>query len=78
VIVICFSIADPESFQHIPDFWIHECAHYSPKTPILLVGCKEDLRHGGEQGKERKERKENGEEDPKFVSREKVTSQRFP
>ncbi|KAJ3092269.1 GTP-binding protein Rho1 [Phlyctochytrium bullatum] len=45
VILICFSIANPDSLDNIEAKWIPEVQHYCNKLPILLVGCKSDLRN---------------------------------
>jgi GTPase SAR1 family protein len=46
IIVICFSVDDPGSFAAVSDAWYPEVLHFcsKPKVPILLVGCKSDLR----------------------------------
>jgi GTPase SAR1 family protein len=42
--LLCFSIDNPDSFENIPLVWIPELKKYLPKTPIILVGNKKDLR----------------------------------
>ncbi|XP_053197379.1 ras-related protein ced-10-like [Scomber japonicus] len=44
VIIICFSIASPSSFENVKLKWLPEVKHYCPNVPILLVGTKSDLR----------------------------------
>ena len=44
VFIICFSIISRTSYENILDKWIPEVSHYSPNTPIILLGCKSDLR----------------------------------
>ncbi len=44
VILICFSIDLPSSLQSVTNKWIEEILHYCEGVPILLVGCKADLR----------------------------------
>jgi Ras homolog gene family, member A len=63
VILICFAIDFPDSFDNVKERvrtygvlgsmgfstnivvqWIPEVAHFCPRLPILLVGCKQDLR----------------------------------
>jgi len=43
VVLLCYSIANPDSFANIPN-WIFEIKQFSSKIPIILVGCKMDLR----------------------------------
>ena len=61
VILICFSIDSPDSLDNvqekvsvklsslqtilIPHQWISEVMHFCPNLPIILVGCKRDLRY---------------------------------
>eukprot|EP00090_Calanus_glacialis_P037037 TRINITY_DN63438_c0_g1_i1.p1 TRINITY_DN63438_c0_g1~~TRINITY_DN63438_c0_g1_i1.p1 ORF type:complete len:208 (-),score=52.27 TRINITY_DN63438_c0_g1_i1:63-656(-) len=44
VILICFSVNSPDSFENIPERWVPEVKHFCPNVPIILVGCKKDLR----------------------------------
>jgi Ras-related C3 botulinum toxin substrate 1 len=44
VFMICFSVISPPSFENVTSKWYPEIAHYCPKTPLLLVGTKIDLR----------------------------------
>jgi small GTP-binding protein len=46
IIVICFAVDDPTSFDAVSEAWHPEILHFcsKPKVPILLVGCKSDLR----------------------------------
>jgi small GTP-binding protein len=46
IIAICFAVNDSESFDAVSDQWYPEVLHYcsKPKVPILLIGCKTDLR----------------------------------
>ncbi|KAK5054448.1 hypothetical protein LTR84_001338 [Exophiala bonariae] len=41
VILICFAIDSPDSL----DNWISEVLHFCQGLPIILVGCKNDLRY---------------------------------
>ena len=45
VILICFSIDNPDSFENIPEKWAPEVKHFCPNVPIILVGNKKDLRN---------------------------------
>ena len=46
--VLMFSVVNKPSFTNVKDRWLVEVRHHCPKTPILLVGTKSDLR--GKQG----------------------------
>ncbi|KAJ6642441.1 Ras-like GTP-binding protein RHO [Pseudolycoriella hygida] len=44
-IILCFSIDSRESSQNILELWLPEIRHFcTNKVPIVLVGCKIDLR----------------------------------
>ena len=45
VIVMCFSIDNPDSLANIPEKWTPEVRHFCPNVPIILVGNKKDLRN---------------------------------
>ncbi|KAI9357642.1 P-loop containing nucleoside triphosphate hydrolase protein [Zopfochytrium polystomum] len=45
VILICFSVDSPDSLENVEEKWIGEVRHYCPRRPVILVGCKKDLRH---------------------------------
>ncbi|EFC40756.1 rho family GTPase [Naegleria gruberi] len=40
----CFSTVSTNSFENIQHKWIPEIRHYNPDIPIILIGCKVDLR----------------------------------
>ena len=44
VILIAFSIDVPESLENITVKWMPEVKRYCPGLPLVLVGCKIDLR----------------------------------
>ncbi|CAG0881233.1 unnamed protein product [Cyprideis torosa] len=48
VILLCFSIDNPDSLENIQDKWIPEVKHFCPTVPVLLVGLKKDLRNDPE------------------------------
>ncbi|CAG5132620.1 unnamed protein product [Candidula unifasciata] len=48
ILLICFSISDPDSFNNVTDKWYPEAKHYCPGVPIILVGNKKDLRNDPE------------------------------
>ncbi|ODV58290.1 Rho family GTPase RHO1 [Ascoidea rubescens DSM 1968] len=45
VILICFAIDLPDSLDNVQEKWISEVLHFCPGVPIILVGCKVDLRN---------------------------------
>ncbi|KAI9099759.1 GTP-binding protein rhoA [Phlyctochytrium arcticum] len=47
VILICFAIDSPDSLDNVETKWITEVLHFCAGLPVLLVGCKMDLRHDG-------------------------------
>jgi len=44
VILICFAVDSPDSLDNVQEKWISEVVHFCQGLPILLVGCKKDLR----------------------------------
>jgi len=44
VLLVCFSIANPNSLDNVVDKWLPEVSHFCPKVPVILVGTKKDLR----------------------------------
>ncbi|CCH63021.1 hypothetical protein TBLA_0J00210 [Henningerozyma blattae CBS 6284] len=45
VVLICFSIDIPDSLENVQEKWIAEVLHFCQGVPIILVGCKVDLRN---------------------------------
>lgn len=45
VILICYAIDNPDSFENIAEKWVPEVTHFSPNVPVILVGNKKDLRN---------------------------------
>lgn len=45
VFIICFSLVSPVSLENVKKKWHPEVTHFNPKTPIILVGTKLDLRN---------------------------------
>ncbi|KAG9085798.1 GTP-binding protein Rho1 [Ceratobasidium sp. UAMH 11750] len=52
VILICFSIDNPDSLDNVQEKWISEVMYFCPGLPYILVGCKKDLRYDPETIKE--------------------------
>ncbi|VDK25837.1 unnamed protein product, partial [Taenia asiatica] len=44
VFLICFSVVSPASFKDVRAKWVPEVRHHCPKTPVILIGTKLDLR----------------------------------
>ena len=44
VVLVCFSVVLPDSFDNVKEIWVPEVTHFCQKTPFLLVGTHIDLR----------------------------------
>ena len=44
VFLVCFSLVCPVSLENVAKRWVPGVKHYCPKTPMILVGTKLDLR----------------------------------
>nr|XP_005577162.2 rho-related GTP-binding protein RhoD isoform X1 [Macaca fascicularis] len=44
VLLLCFDVTSPNSFDNIFNRWYPEVNHFCKKVPIIVVGCKTDLR----------------------------------
>ena len=44
VVLLCFSLSSRVSFRNCKAMWFPEIRQFCPQTPVLLVGCKNDLR----------------------------------
>ncbi|EDO18376.1 hypothetical protein Kpol_1013p48 [Vanderwaltozyma polyspora DSM 70294] len=44
VVLICFAIDLPDSLENVKEKWVSEVYHFCRGVPIILVGCKMDLR----------------------------------
>jgi len=45
VLLVCFSISNPDSLRNVVDTWVPEVSHFCPRVPVILVGTKKDLRN---------------------------------
>lgn len=43
-IIVCFSICDPRSLYYLKMFWMPEIRRHCKRVPVIIVGCKIDLR----------------------------------
>uniref|UniRef100_A0A7S4KF37 Uncharacterized protein n=1 Tax=Paramoeba aestuarina TaxID=180227 RepID=A0A7S4KF37_9EUKA len=48
IFLICYSVIDSNSLEHVRSKWIPEIVHHCENTPCILVGCKLDLRDNEE------------------------------
>lgn len=44
VVLVCFDVTNPTSFENVLIKWIPEVKHFCRNTPLILIGCKTDLR----------------------------------
>ncbi|KAG8719895.1 GTP-binding protein Rho1 [Ceratobasidium sp. 395] len=44
VVLICFSVDAPDSLDNVTEKWIEEVKYFCTGLPVVLVGCKMDLR----------------------------------
>ncbi|NXP47431.1 RHOF protein, partial [Heliornis fulica] len=44
VVLICFDVTSPNSYDNVLTKWYPEVNHFCKGVPVLLVGCKIDLR----------------------------------
>ena len=43
--LVCFALDNLDSLENVTTKWMPEILHFNdPTTPILLVGCKKDIR----------------------------------
>lgn len=45
VVLLCFSIANQMSLKNCRTMWYQEIRKFCPETPVILVGCKNDMRY---------------------------------
>ena len=48
VVLMCYSIDNPDSLENIEQKWVPEIRYYCPTVPIILVGNKKDLQNNQE------------------------------
>ncbi|NXG60821.1 RHOD protein, partial [Hemiprocne comata] len=48
VVLICFDVTSPNSYDNILTKWYPEVNHFCKGVPVLVVGCKTDLRQDPE------------------------------
>ncbi|NXJ85715.1 RHOF protein, partial [Trogon melanurus] len=47
VVLICFDVTNSNSYDNVLTKWYPEVNHFCKGVPVLLVGCKTDLRREG-------------------------------
>ncbi|XP_006865457.1 PREDICTED: rho-related GTP-binding protein RhoF [Chrysochloris asiatica] len=49
LVLICYDVMNPTSYENVIIKWFPEVTHFCPGTPMVLIGCKTDLRKDKEQ-----------------------------
>ncbi|XP_019727733.1 rho-related GTP-binding protein RhoF isoform X2 [Hippocampus comes] len=44
LILVCFDVTNPTSFDNVTIKWHPEVKHFCQDVPVILIGCKTDLR----------------------------------
>ncbi|XP_022617922.1 rho-related GTP-binding protein RhoF-like [Seriola dumerili] len=44
LILVCFDVTNPISFENVLIKWFPEVKHFCREIPVILIGCKTDLR----------------------------------
>ncbi|XP_074546039.1 rho-related GTP-binding protein RhoF isoform X1 [Halichoeres trimaculatus] len=44
LVLVCFDVTNPTSFENVMIKWYPEVRHFCRNTPLILIGCKTDLR----------------------------------
>ncbi|XP_023145969.2 rho-related GTP-binding protein RhoF [Amphiprion ocellaris] len=44
LILVCFDVTNPTSFENVMIKWYPEVKHFCQDVPVILIGCKTDLR----------------------------------
>ena len=44
VVLICYSVDNPDSLKNVSEKWWPEVRHFCPNVPVIVVGNKADLR----------------------------------
>ncbi|XP_077099621.1 rho-related GTP-binding protein RhoF isoform X2 [Siphateles boraxobius] len=44
LVIICYDVTNPTSFDNVTIKWYPEVHHFCRDVPIILIGCKTDLR----------------------------------
>ncbi|XP_043825009.1 rho-related GTP-binding protein RhoF isoform X2 [Dromiciops gliroides] len=49
LVLICYDVMNPTSYENVLIKWYPEVTHFCHGTPMVLIGCKTDLRKDKEQ-----------------------------
>ncbi|XP_021570797.1 rho-related GTP-binding protein RhoF [Carlito syrichta] len=49
LVLICYDVMNPTSYDNVLIKWFPEVTHFCRGTPVVLIGCKTDLRKDKEQ-----------------------------
>ncbi|XP_037367126.1 rho-related GTP-binding protein RhoF [Talpa occidentalis] len=49
LVIICYDVMNPTSYDNVLIKWFPEVTHFCRGTPMVLIGCKTDLRKDKEQ-----------------------------
>ncbi|XP_059214707.1 rho-related GTP-binding protein RhoF [Centropristis striata] len=44
LVLVCFDVTNPTSYENVMIKWHPEVKHFCRDTPVILIGCKTDLR----------------------------------
>lgn len=44
LVLVCFDVTSPTSFENVLIKWFPEVRHFCRDVPVILIGCKTDLR----------------------------------
>ncbi|XP_039471881.1 rho-related GTP-binding protein RhoF isoform X1 [Oreochromis aureus] len=44
LVLVCFDVTNPTSYENVLIKWYPEVKHFCRDTPVILIGCKTDLR----------------------------------
>uniref|UniRef100_A0A3Q1JKG3 Ras homolog family member F n=1 Tax=Anabas testudineus TaxID=64144 RepID=A0A3Q1JKG3_ANATE len=44
LVLVCFDVTNPTSFENVLIKWYPEVKHFCRDVPVILIGCKTDLR----------------------------------
>ncbi|KAM3874293.1 rho-related GTP-binding protein RhoF [Diretmus argenteus] len=45
MVLVCYDVTNPTSFENVMIKWHPEVKHFCPDIPVILIGCKTDLRN---------------------------------